>query len=82
MQQIASTQIFVVELSGRRIVVSSQNAGQAREAGALLLLGDARSPRRDALLVREPEEEERTAFETFARGSGLGGKGHLTAIPM
>lgn len=74
--------IYVVEWSRRRIVVGAEDAGHAREIGASLLLGGVRSGRRDALLVREPEEEERTAFEMFARSYGVRSEYGLVAIPM
>ena len=75
-------EIYVVECARRRIVVSACNAGKAREIGAKLLLGSAQTLRRDALLVREPEEEERTAFEMFARSFGPGSERDFAAIPM
>lgn len=78
----AVREIYVVECSRRRVVVSAHDAGKAREIGARLLLGNPQSQRRDALLVREPEEEERTAFETFARSFGVSSECELAAIPM
>ncbi|PGH55875.1 hypothetical protein CRT60_21730 [Azospirillum palustre] len=63
--------LFVVEDARRRVVASARDAGQARTIAAMMLLGSPHALERDALVVREPEEEECAAFEASrpARGS-------------
>ncbi|AIB11805.1 hypothetical protein ABAZ39_07295 [Azospirillum argentinense] len=73
--------LFVVEDARHRAVVSAWDAGRARAVAAAMLLGSPCAERRDALVVREPEEEERAAFEGQARRIGQGDCG-LTAIPL
>ena len=36
----------------------------------MMLFGNPHAPQRDALVVREPEDEERDAFESSRPGSG------------
>lgn len=55
--------LWVVENRCRSVVTAARDAGQARLAAARLLHGREDAPERDALVVREPEEEERAAFE-------------------
>ncbi|KAA0579004.1 hypothetical protein FZ983_16910 [Azospirillum sp. B21] len=62
--------LFVVENARRRVVASAWDAGQARTIAAMLLLGSPHAPERDALVVREPEDEERDAFESARPGPG------------
>ncbi|TWA77971.1 hypothetical protein FBZ85_106131 [Azospirillum brasilense] len=73
--------LFIVEDSRRRAAVSARDAGRARAVAAAMLLGSPHAERRDALVVREPEDEERADFETRARQIGQGDCG-LTAIPL
>lgn len=71
---------FVVEDARRRVVASARDAGHARTIAAMLLLGSPHALERDALVVREPEEEERDAFE--ARRPARGGDADLGAIQL
>ncbi|NUB26259.1 hypothetical protein GAY30_15345 [Azospirillum brasilense] len=73
--------LFVVEDARHRAVVSARDAGRARAVAAAMLLGSPCAERRDALVVREPEDEERAAFEARARQVGQGDCG-LSAIPL
>ncbi|WP_372393708.1 hypothetical protein ABMY26_00400 (plasmid) [Azospirillum sp. HJ39] len=72
--------LFVIEGTRRRVVALARDAGQARAIAAMLLLGSPHAPERDALVVREPEEEEHDAFEACrpAPGSDV----DLGAIPL
>lgn len=72
--------LFVVENARRRVVTSARDAGQARSIAAMLLLGSPHSLERDALIVREPEEEECAAFE--AHRPTLGSEVDLGAIQL
>ncbi|WP_042700951.1 hypothetical protein [Azospirillum sp. B506] len=72
--------LFVVENTRRRVVASARDAGQARAIAAMLLLGNPHAPERDALVVREPEEEERDAFEE--RRPARGSEADLGAIQL
>ena len=74
-------QLFVVEAARRRVVVSARDAGRARTVAAVMLLGNAHAVHRDALVVREPEQEEAEAFAARARQFGQGDCG-LAAIPL
>lgn len=74
-------QLFVVEAARRRVVVSARDAGRARTVAAVMLLGNAQALHRDALIVREPEQEEAEAFAARARQFGQGDCG-LSAIPL
>ena len=76
----AARRLFVVENARRRVVASARDAGQARAIAAMLLLGNPHAPERDALIVREPEDEERDAFE--AGRTGLGSEVDLGAIQL
>lgn len=62
--------LFVVENARRRVVASARDAGQARTIAAMLLLGSPHALERDALVVREPEEEECAAFEASRPAAG------------
>lgn len=78
MQQ--NKRLFVIENSRNRVVAAARDAGHARMVAALLLLGSSKAPERDALVVREPEEEEAAEFELRRPGPGSGFD--LSAIPL
>lgn len=72
--------LYVIEGMRRRVVASACDAGQARTIAAMLLHGSPHAMERDALVVREPEEEERAVFE--ARRPASGGEVDLGAIQL
>lgn len=76
----AGRRLYVIEGVRRRIVASAPDAGQARTIAAMLLLGSPHALERDALVVREPEDEECAAFE--ASRPGPGSDVDLGAIPL
>lgn len=61
---ILDRHLFVIEHATRRLAISASDAGRARSIAAMMLFGNPHAPQRDAMVVREPEEEERTAFES------------------
>lgn len=63
--------LFVVEHARHRVVASVPDAGQARAIAAMPLLGGPFAPERGALVVREPEDEKRDAFEARQRATPL-----------
>lgn len=72
--------LFVIEHATRRLAISAVDAGQARSIAAMMLFGNPHALQRDAMVVREPEEEERLTFEASrpAKGSEV----DLGAIPL
>lgn len=75
-------QLFVVEAARRRVVVSARDAGRARTVATVMLLGNAHAADRDALMVREPEEEERAAFAAKCAEIRQDGGLRLTAVSL
>ena len=75
-------QLFVVEAARRRVIVSARDAANARTMGAVMLLGSPFAANRDALFVREPEEEERAAFDVQAKKFASDSECLLAAIQL
>ena len=61
---IPNHHLFVIEHAASRLAISAADAGRARNIAAMMLFGNPHALQRDAMIVREPEEEERTAFES------------------
>jgi hypothetical protein len=61
---IPGHQLFVIEHASSRLAIAATDAGRARGIAAMMLFGNPHAPERDAMMVREPEEEERRLFES------------------
>ncbi len=77
---IPGHQLFVIEHASSRLAIAAADAGRARGIAAMMLFGNPHAPERDAMVVREPEEEERDAFK--AGRPGPGSDVDLGAIPL
>ncbi|WP_448206446.1 hypothetical protein [Azospirillum sp. sgz302134] len=82
MPEQPSRRLFVVEAARQRVVVSARDAGWARTIAAVMLLDGAPAADRDALRVREPEDEEWAAFVVRAREFEAAGGCRLAAMPL